>query len=81
MFDNHGYKNIVTYLTGVTKRSIRPKKSSENHWFQNFFFYPYPRSAQNIETAGVQEGGNDSEATICHLDNPDISFVLRNYRL
>lgn len=21
MFDNHGYKNIVTYLSGVTKQS------------------------------------------------------------
>lgn len=39
MFDNHGYKNIVTYLSGVTDGSIRPKQISENRWFSEIFLF------------------------------------------
>ena len=55
-------------LSGVTKGSINPQKSSENHWFSELFlFTPYPRSAQNIETAGVQEGCSETYAANCTL--------------
>ena len=65
----HSLSFIFIDLSGVTKRSIRPTNSSENQRFSEvFLFTPIPRSAQNIETAGVQKGGNKNCTLFCHLE-------------
>lgn len=51
----HCHSYLVTSpgsLRGLSDRRI-PLKIID---FQRFFFLPYPQSAQNIETAGVQKG-------------------------
>jgi hypothetical protein len=42
--------------------------------FRGFSFYPCPRSAQNIETAGVQKGGNKNYTMFCHLER--LYFII-----
>lgn len=37
MFDNHGYKNIVTYPTGVTYKDHQKWKIAENQTFSAIF--------------------------------------------
>lgn len=57
IFDNHGYKNIVTYPTGVTKGSINPQKSSENHWFSELFlFTPLPNRRKILKLRVCKKG-------------------------
>ena len=48
MFDNHGYKNIVTYLSGVTRQSIKMQKTSEIVWISEVFRYPQPAFLRRI---------------------------------
>lgn len=45
--------------------------------FRGFSFYPYPQSAQNIETAGVQEGCNKISTANCTLFR--LYFVIFQY--
>ncbi|MCM1137486.1 MAG: hypothetical protein NC453_02760 [Muribaculum sp.] len=53
-------------------------KIPENHWFSGIFlFAPTAQPAQNIETAGVQKGGNEICVTHCHLQRR--YFVIFQY--
>ncbi len=42
MFDNHGHKNIVTYLSGVTITDHKTWKIAENQAFSAIFIFAQP---------------------------------------
>jgi hypothetical protein len=55
MFDNHGYKNIVTYLTGVTRQSGKTLQIAETKTVSAIFVIPLSGRIVNIvRYGGVQ---------------------------
>ena len=68
MFDNHGYKNIVTYLSGVTRQSIKMQKTSEIQTISEVFRYPQPAFLRRIlKWRGVPKGYIASRSGDCTL--------------
>lgn len=68
MFDNHGYKNIVTYPTGVTKQNIKMQKTSEIQRISEVFRYPQTAFRRIIlKLRGVPKGYTADRCGDCTL--------------
>ena len=55
MFDNHGYKNIVTYLSGVTIKNGKTPQIAETKTVSAIFVISLSgRIVNNVRYGGVQ---------------------------
>lgn len=70
MFDNHGYKNIVTYLSGVTKPTGKIKQIAETKTVSAIFVMPLSgKMTHIIGFRGVQFVNSLNREQFVHDDN------------
>lgn len=78
MFDNHGHKNIVTYLSGVTRQKVKMQKTSEIQTISEVFRYTQPAFRRRIlKLRGVPKGYTADRGGDCTLAGVRNAIVQR----